>query len=129
MRLALRARTSSWPGDGTPLHAEAGDTTAVATFPYSLSSKLRPREPPQGTTEAHRFGLGHHRRARSRRTLRSPLLAVPGLGPASVKRLLAVFGNGEDVLAASPEALAAAAGKAVAARIERFRASSGGDRR
>lgn len=79
--------------------------------------------------EAHRFGLGHHRRARSRRTLRSPLLAVPGLGPASVKRLLAVFGNGEDVLAASPEALAAAAGKAVAARIERFRASSGGDRR
>ena len=79
--------------------------------------------------EAHRFGLSHHRRARTRRTLRSPLLAIPGLGPASVKRLLAVFGNGEAVLAASPEALAAAAGKSVAARVERFRASSGGDRR
>jgi excinuclease ABC subunit C len=73
--------------------------------------------------EAHRFGLKHHRRARSRRTLESPLHSVPGLGPATVRRLLAVFGNEEAVLAATPEGLAAAAGKAAAARIERWRAS------
>ena len=73
--------------------------------------------------EAHRFGLKHHRKARSRRTLSSPLLAVPGLGPTTVRRLLATFGNEEGVLAATPEALAVAAGKAAAARIDRWRAS------
>jgi excinuclease ABC subunit C len=75
--------------------------------------------------EAHRFGLKHHRRARSRRTLSSPLLEIPGLGPAAVRRLLAVFGNDEAVLVATPEALAAAAGKATASRIARWRASRG----
>ena len=73
--------------------------------------------------EAHRFGLKHHRKARTRRTLTSPLLEIPGLGPAAVRRLLAVFGNDEAVLAATPQALAAAAGKAPASRIERWRAS------
>lgn len=73
--------------------------------------------------EAHRFGLRHHRRARSRRTLESPLLSIPGLGPATARRLLAVFGNEEAVLAATPEALASAAGKAAAGRVERWRAS------
>ena len=73
--------------------------------------------------EAHRFGLRHHRKARSRRTLESPLAAVPGLGPTSVRRLLSVFGNEEGVLAATPEALAAAAGKTIAARVGRWKAS------
>ncbi len=73
--------------------------------------------------EAHRFGLRHHRRARSRRTLTNPLLEVPGLGPTSVRRLLAVFGNAEGALAATPEALAAAAGKTASSRIVRWRAS------
>ena len=73
--------------------------------------------------EAHRFGLKHHRRARTRRTLTSPLLEIPGLGPATARRLLAVFGNDEAVLAATPQALAAAAGKAASSRIGRWRAS------
>jgi excinuclease ABC subunit C len=73
--------------------------------------------------EAHRFGLMHHRKARTRRTLTSPLLEIPGLGPATARRLLAVFGNAEAVLAATSQALAAAAGKASASRIERWRAS------
>ncbi len=73
--------------------------------------------------EAHRFGLKHHRRARTRRTLTSPLLEVPGLGPATARRLLAVFGNDEAVLAATPQALAAAGGKASASNIERWKAA------
>ena len=73
--------------------------------------------------EAHRFGLKHHRKARSRRTLASPLLEVPGLGPATARKLLAVFGSAEAALASTGPALAAAAGKAAAARIERWRAS------
>ncbi len=74
--------------------------------------------------EAHRFGLKHHRRARGRKALESPLLAVPGLGPSRVRRLLSAFGGAEAVLAATEEALAAVAGKSVAARIVRFRGGS-----
>ncbi|MFI5118785.1 MAG: excinuclease ABC subunit UvrC [Thermoanaerobaculia bacterium] len=78
--------------------------------------------------EAHRFGLKTHRRARGRHALESPLLAIAGLGPARVKTLLAAFGGSEAVLAATDEALAAVAGKAVAARIARFREQSGAER-
>jgi excinuclease ABC subunit C len=76
--------------------------------------------------EAHRFGLKSHRRARGKRALESPLLAIPGLGPSRVKMLLAAFGGAETVLAATDEALAAVAGKAVAARVMRYRESHGG---
>ena len=73
--------------------------------------------------EAHRFGLKSHRRARGKRALESPLLAVPGLGPARVRALLAAFGGADAVLGASEEAVAAVSGKAVAARIARWRAA------
>ncbi|MBK8598645.1 MAG: excinuclease ABC subunit UvrC [Holophagales bacterium] len=73
--------------------------------------------------EAHRFGLKHHRRARTKRTLTSPLQEIPGLGPATARRLLAVFGNDEAVLAATPQALAAAAGKSASSRIGAWKAS------
>jgi excinuclease ABC subunit C len=72
--------------------------------------------------EAHRFGLRSHRRARGKRALESPLLAVPGLGPSRVRALLSAFGGAEAVLAASEEAIAAVSGKSVAARIARWRA-------
>lgn len=79
--------------------------------------------------EAHRFGLMHHRKARSRRTLKSPLLEIPGLGPATARKLLGVFGSSEAVLAATPQALAAAAGKAASSRIDRWKASREDDGR
>jgi excinuclease ABC subunit C len=78
--------------------------------------------------EAHRFGLKSHRRARGKRALESPLLAIPGLGPSRVKMLLAAFGGAEAVLAATDGALAAVAGKAVAARVVRFREKRPGER-
>jgi excinuclease ABC subunit C len=78
--------------------------------------------------EAHRFGLKSHRRARGKRALESPLLAIPGLGPSRVKTLLAAFGGAEAVLAATDGALAAVAGKAVAARVARFRENRAGER-
>jgi excinuclease ABC subunit C len=71
--------------------------------------------------EAHRFGLKSHRRARGKRTLESPLLAIPGVGPARVRTLLTAFGGAGAVLAATEEALAVVAGKAIAAKIARFR--------
>jgi len=71
--------------------------------------------------EAHRFGLASHRRARGKRALESPLLAIPGLGPARVRTLLSAFGGADAVLSASEEALAVVAGKSIASRIVRFR--------
>lgn len=71
--------------------------------------------------EAHRFGLKHHRSARGKHALESPLLRIPGLGPARVKTLLSSFGGADAVLQASEEAIAVVAGKSVAARIVRWR--------
>ena len=75
--------------------------------------------------EAHRFGLKHHRKDRGKKALESPLLSIPGLGPARVKRLLSVFGGAEAVLAATEEALAGVAGKAVASKIVKVREKTG----
>jgi excinuclease ABC subunit C len=67
--------------------------------------------------EAHRFAVTHHRRKRARRTLRTALLDVPGIGPTVAKRLLREFGSVEGVLAAAPEAVAKVAGRRVAATL------------
>lgn len=67
--------------------------------------------------EAHRFAIGFHRQVRSRRTLRSELDDVPGIGPARRRRLLSVFGSLRGVRGASESELAAVVGKAAAARL------------
>ncbi len=55
--------------------------------------------------EAHRFAIGYHRKLRDRRTLRSALDAVPGVGPARRRALLARFGSLSGVRAAGLDAL------------------------
>ncbi|GAB4226953.1 MAG: hypothetical protein Kow0062_28870 [Acidobacteriota bacterium] len=67
--------------------------------------------------EAHRFAITHHRKARSRARLTSPLTRIPGIGPTTARRLLEQFGSPDAVLAASEEALARAVGPARARRI------------
>jgi excinuclease ABC subunit C len=58
--------------------------------------------------EAHRFAITFHRQRRGKAGLRSELLTVPGIGPATVRSLLARFGSLAAVRAASIEQLAAA---------------------
>jgi excinuclease ABC subunit C len=60
--------------------------------------------------EAHRFGVQYHRQRRSRRTLRSGLLDIPGVGPARQKSLMSAFGSLKAVKAADPERIAAVPG-------------------
>ena len=67
--------------------------------------------------EAHRFAIGFHRQARSSRTLRSELDDVPGIGPAKRRKLLSVFGSVRGVRGATEAELAAAVGRAMAARL------------
>jgi excinuclease ABC subunit C len=67
--------------------------------------------------EAHRFAVGFHRKARSMRTIRSELDDIPGIGPTKRRALLSRFGSVRGVRGASEVELAAAVGKATAARI------------
>jgi excinuclease ABC subunit C len=43
--------------------------------------------------EAHRFAITHHRRARGRKALSSPLDSVEGIGPARKRLLMRTFGS------------------------------------
>jgi len=67
--------------------------------------------------EAHRFAIGFHRQARSKRTLHSELDDIPGIGPIKRRKLLSRFGSLRGVRGASIEELATAVGRAVAVRI------------
>jgi excinuclease ABC subunit C len=65
--------------------------------------------------EAHRFAVGFHRSLRKRRTLRSVLAGIPGVGPVRQRALLRHFGSIKKVGEASLEALLAAPGMTQAA--------------
>jgi excinuclease ABC subunit C len=67
--------------------------------------------------EAHRFAVRHHQKLRSRRTLTSDLMSVPGIGVSRARRLLRVFGSVKGILAAPREALIKEVGPALAGRI------------
>jgi len=55
--------------------------------------------------EAHRFAIDYNRRLRRRRTLRSGLAEVTGVGPTREKDLLREFGSLEEIRRASVEEL------------------------
>lgn len=67
--------------------------------------------------EAHRFALAGHRTRRSRARLKSPLLALPGVGSKTAAKLLRAFLTTEAVRKAPAEALEKVVGKAAALRI------------
>ena len=63
--------------------------------------------------EAHRFAVSYNRRLRSRRTLRSDLSAIPGIGPRRQQALLTRFGSLKGVRQASAEEIARVPGFSV----------------
>ena len=60
--------------------------------------------------EAHRFVIAGHRARRARRTQRSPLDAIPGIGPRRKRALLHRFGSAREVAAAGLKDLEAVEG-------------------
>ncbi|MES2272671.1 MAG: excinuclease ABC subunit UvrC [Chlamydiota bacterium] len=60
--------------------------------------------------EAHRTAIEFHRKRRSKRTIRSSLDEIPGIGPVKKKRLLQRFGSIKGLAAASKEELEQVAG-------------------
>ncbi len=60
--------------------------------------------------EAHRFAISYHRKRRSRRSTRSLLDSVPGIGPKRKRELLRHFGSLARIRQATLEELAACPG-------------------
>ncbi|MSR35546.1 MAG: hypothetical protein EXR95_02715 [Gemmatimonadetes bacterium] len=56
--------------------------------------------------EAHRFAVRYNRKLRTKRTIRSDIGDIPGIGPARQKALLSRFGSVKGVRAASEEEIA-----------------------
>lgn len=69
--------------------------------------------------EAHRFAIGHHRKRRAKRSLRSALDEIEGVGPALKRALVRHFGSVAAIRRADVEALAEVKGigPALAERI------------
>jgi excinuclease ABC subunit C len=72
--------------------------------------------------EAHRFANTFHQKLRKKRTLRSSLEDVPGVGTKRKRELLRHFGSVKKIRAASVEEIAAAPGmtRAAAAAVKKF---------
>ena len=70
--------------------------------------------------EAHRFAITYHRSLRNRKTVRSALDELPGVGPKRKRELLKVFGSAKRVREAPVEQIAAVPGigPALAERIK-----------
>ena len=81
-----------FPGDPYPLHIDKRSTS------LRLIQQMR--------NEAHRFGITHHRGKRSKRTVRTGLEDIPGIGPATAQKLLKRFGSIQGIREAKPEEVA-----------------------
>jgi excinuclease ABC subunit C len=67
--------------------------------------------------EAHRFAVARHRRRRAKRTVRTELTELPGIGPVTARKLLRAFGSVEGVRRADPDRLVRVAGARAARAI------------
>ena len=68
--------------------------------------------------EAHRFAVTYHRKRRAKRTFRTALTEIPGIGEKRARRLLRIFGSAEAVARAEESALAPVLGKKLARRVK-----------
>jgi excinuclease ABC subunit C len=67
--------------------------------------------------EAHRFAVSRHRRRRAKRTLRTELTEIPGIGPVTARKLLREFGSLAGVQEADHDALRRVVGPRLADAI------------
>ncbi|PYO28660.1 MAG: excinuclease ABC subunit C, partial [Gemmatimonadetes bacterium] len=94
--LAKREEEIYQPGQAEPLR--------LSRRSPSLKLLQRARD------EAHRFAVSYSRQRRSRRTITSELLAIPGIGPGRRRALLERFGSLAGVKTATPGEIAALPG-------------------
>jgi excinuclease ABC subunit C len=106
--IAKREEEIFLQGRGAPIQAERSSPA------LQLVQRIR--------DEAHRFAVSRHRRRRSRRTLKTELTEIPGIGPVTAAKLLRAFGSLRRVREADGESLRKVAGRRVAeALLARYR--------
>lgn len=70
--------------------------------------------------ESHRFAVSYHTVLKRQKQTESVLEEIPGIGPATRKKLIKTFGSLRGVKAATPEQLKAAIGEVKTARIQPY---------
>ncbi len=98
--LAKRLEEVFVPGSGSPI--------IIPKTSSSLKLLQRVRD------EAHRFAIQFHRDVRSRKTFRSELQDIPGIGKKTADKLLKQFGSISDMLGHDQESISSVAGKRAA---------------
>jgi len=104
--LAKRLEEVYYPGDTDPL--------LISKTSASLQLLQRIRN------EAHRFAITFQRKQRTKKTIHTELLNIPGVGEKTVRKLLRAFGSVKRVRASSKEDMAEVVGRALADKIIAF---------
>ena len=94
--IAKRLEELYFPGDPVPLHIDKRSSS------LKVIQHMR--------NEAHRFGITHHRGRRSKRTIRTGLEGISGIGPTTAQKLLKRFGSIKGIQEALPEDVVAEVG-------------------
>lgn len=103
--IAKRLEEIFFPGDNLPIYIDKrSESLKVIQFMRN---------------EAHRFGITHHRNKRSKASLTSALLDIPGIGPKTQQDLMKAFKTVSAIHHATLEELAKVIGLAKARLIKR----------
>jgi excinuclease ABC subunit C len=102
--IAKRLEEIFFPGDNLPIYIDKrSESLKVIQFMRN---------------EAHRFGITHHRNKRSKASLTSALLDIPGIGPKTQQDLMKAFKTVSAIQNATLEELAAIIGLAKAKLVK-----------
>jgi excinuclease ABC subunit C len=101
--VAKRLEEIYFPGDSVPLYLDKRSES------LKLIQQLR--------DEAHRFGIAHHRKQRSKDSLSTSLDNIKGIGPKTVELLMSHFGSVKKVKQAKKEQLIELIGKSKVDKI------------
>ncbi len=70
--------------------------------------------------ESHRFAVSYHTVLKRQKQTASDLEEIPGIGPATRRKLIRTFGSLRSLKAAAPEQIETAIGKAKADKIKPY---------
>lgn len=98
--IAKRLEEIYYPGDPIPMYLDKRSET------LRIIQHIR--------DEAHRFGITHHRKKRSKNTINTELSAIKGISNATAQKLLAMFRSVKNIKETPLEELEKVAGKAKA---------------
>lgn len=101
--IAKRLEEIYFPGDPIPLYLDKRSPT------LKIIQQIR--------DEAHRFGITHHRKRRSKGTVKSSLDSIDGIGEKTTQKLLSHFGSVERIKQATEEDIAKIAGADKAKKV------------